>query len=173
MIKLADLIEQSIQPGEEVKMKNFLYRGSRDQINLYQNDYNVVGSKPGTIEGKGMLDTSNHPENKNRVVPFQWDQPDGIFEDEQEKIHTSLIGREFQTLEDIKKIASRLRQAGFVQSDIEAFVRSYLLPSVSEDLSAEDGFADSTPNRDSMGETVGWATITKPADPAERNIFYE
>lgn len=172
MIKLADLIEQSIQPGEETRMKNFLYRGSRDQINLYPNDYNVVGSKPGTIESKGMLDTSNHPENKNKVVPFQWDQPDGIFEDEQEKIHNSLIGREFQTLEDIKKMASRLRQAGFTQTHIETFVRTFLLPSVSEDLSAENGFADDTVNRDNMEETVGWVTITRPADPAERNIFH-
>ena len=173
MIKLADLIEQNIQPGEEVKMKNFLYRGSRDQINLYPNDYNVVGSKPGTVEGKGMLDTSDHPENKNKVVPFQWDQSDGLFEEEQGKIFNSLIGREFQTLEDVKKIASRLRQSGFVQSDIEAFIKTYLLPTVAEDLSAEDGFADSNINRDNMEETVGWATITKPADPAERNIFYE
>lgn len=125
MIKLADLLEFEEQPGEEVKMKNFLYRGSRDQINLYPNKYNVVGSKPGTVEG--MLDTSDHPENKNKVVPFQWQQSDGLFEDEQEHIFKSLIGREFQTLEDVKKIASRLRQAGFAQSDIEGFVKAYLL----------------------------------------------
>ena len=125
MIKLADLIKLNIQPSEKTRMKNFLYRGSRDQINLHPNDYNVVGSKPGTIEG--MLDTSDHPENKNRVVPFQWEQPDGLFEDEQEKIHQSLIGREFQTLEDVKKMAARLRQAGFTQSDIELFIKSYLL----------------------------------------------
>lgn len=125
MIKLADLLEFEKQPSEEVKMKNFLYRGSRDQINLYPNKYNVVGSKPGTIEG--MLDTSNHPENKNKVVPFQWQQSDGLFEDEQEHIFKSLIGREFQTLEDVKKIASRLRQAGFAQSDIEEFIKAYLL----------------------------------------------
>lgn len=125
MIKLSDLIKLDTQPGEETRMKNFLYRGSRDQINLHPNKYNVVGSKPGTIEG--MLDTSDHPENKNRVVPFQWEQPDGLFEDEQEKIHQSLIGREFQTLEDVKKMAARLRQAGFTQSDIEQFISMYLL----------------------------------------------
>lgn len=108
-------------------MKNFRYRGSRDQINLHPNDYNVVGSKPGTIEQEGMLDTSDHPENKNRVVPFQWNQPDGLFEEEQEQIFNALIGREFQTLEDVKKMASRLRQAGFTQSDIEKFIKTYLI----------------------------------------------
>ncbi len=127
MIKLSDLIKTQIQPSEKTRMKNFLYRGSRDQINLHPNDYNVVGSKPGTIEQEGMLDTSDHPENKNRVVPFQWDQPDGLFEEEQEQIFNALIGREFQTLEDVKKMASRLRQAGFTQSDIEKFIKTYLI----------------------------------------------
>lgn len=127
MIKLSDLIKKEIQPSEKTRMKNFLYRGSRDQINLHPNDYNVVGSKPGTIEQEGMLDTSDHPENKNRVVPFQWNQPDGLFEEEQEQIFNALIGREFQTLEDVKKMASRLRQAGFTQSDIEKFIKTYLI----------------------------------------------
>jgi hypothetical protein len=126
VIKLSDLIKTQIQPSEKSRMKNFLYRGSRDQINLHPNDYNVVGSKPGVI-GEEPLDTSDHPENKNRVVPFQWDQPDGLFENEQEKIIQNLIGREFQTLEDVKKMASRLRQAGFAQSDIEEFVKTYLI----------------------------------------------
>lgn len=114
-------------------MKNFLYRGSRDQIDIHPNRYNVVGSKHGTIEGKSPLDTSDHPENKNTSqrynngYPWSWDQPDGLFEDEQEAIHQALIGREFQTLEDVKKMASRLRQAGFAQSDIEAFIRTYLI----------------------------------------------
>jgi hypothetical protein len=43
------------------------------------------------------------------------------------KIHQALIGREFQTLEDIKKMCSRLRQSGFAQSDIDQFLRSYIL----------------------------------------------
>lgn len=121
-----------MQPSERSKMKNFLYRGSRDQINLHPNDYNVVGSKPGTIEGKGPLDTSDHPENKNSSQRFNngypWNVADagGIFENEQERIHQSLIGREFQTLEDVSKIASRLRQTGFAQSDIEEFVKTFL-----------------------------------------------
>lgn len=133
MIKLADLLEFEVQPSERTKMKNFLYRGSRDQINLHPNRYNVVGSKPGTIEGKGPLDTSDHPENKNTSQRYNnghpWNVPDagGIFEDDKETIHQALIGREFQTLEDVKKIASRLRQVGFAQSDIEEFIKTFLV----------------------------------------------
>jgi len=135
MMKLADLLELNRQPSEEVKMKNFLNRGSRDQINLYPNPYNVVGSKPGVIGEKGMLDTSDHPENKNTSqrynngYPWSFEDPSGIFEEDgsDERIHQSLIGREFQTLDDVAKIASRLRQTGFAQSEIEEFVKKYLI----------------------------------------------
>lgn len=134
VIKLSDLIKEfDIQPSEKAKMKNFLYRGSRDQIDIHPNRFNVVGSRPGTIEGKGPLDTSNHPENKNTSQIYNngypWNVPEvgGIFENEGERIFQALIGREFQTLEDVKKIASRLRQAGFAQSDIEEFIRTYLM----------------------------------------------
>jgi hypothetical protein len=132
MIKLSELVKD-LQPSEMSKMKNFLYRGSRDQINLHPNRYNVVGSKSGTIEGKGPLDTSDHPENKNSSQIFNngypWNVPDagGIFEDDQERVHQALIGREFETLEDLKKLASRLRQSGFAQSDIEGFIQNYLV----------------------------------------------
>lgn len=132
MIKLSDLIKRDVQPSEKSRMKNFLYRGSRDQINLHPNRFNVVGSKPGTIEGKGPLDTSDRPENTNTSQTYNngypWNVPEagGIFENEQEEIFQNLIGREFQTLEDVKKMASRLRQAGFVQSDIEEFIKTYL-----------------------------------------------
>lgn len=127
MKKLADLIKElDVQPGEESKMKNFLYRGSRDQIDLYQNPYNVVGSVPHTIEEKGMLQRTSPPENTNKVVPFEWDEPDGLFEKEQEKIYQSLIGRELQTLEDVRKVISRLKQAGFAQSEIEDFFRKFI-----------------------------------------------
>jgi len=133
MIKLSEVIKD-LQPSERSKMKNFLYRGSRDQINLHPNPYNVVGSKPGTIEGKGPLDTSNHPENKNTSqrynngYPWSFNDPSGIFEEEEiERISQALIGREYQTLEDIRKIASRLRQIGFTQSDIVEFVKAYLI----------------------------------------------
>jgi hypothetical protein len=69
----------------------------------------------------------NHPENTQYQVGKTFDDPSGMFEDggEVEKIQQTLIGREFQTLEDIKKMCSRLRQAGYAQSDIEQFLRSY------------------------------------------------
>lgn len=136
MMKLADLLELNTQPSEERKMKNFLNRGSRDQINLHINPYNVVGSKPGVIgQEEGMLDTSDHPENKNTSqrynngYPWSFEDPSGIFEENssEERIHQALIGREFQTLDDIAKMASRLRQTGFAQSEIEEFVKNYII----------------------------------------------
>ena len=68
-----------------------------------------------------------HPENTQYQVGKTFDDPSGMFEDggEVAKIQQTLIGREFQTLEDIKKMCSRLRQAGYAQSDIEQFLRSY------------------------------------------------
>ena len=70
-----------------------------------------------------------HPENTQYQVGKTFDDPSGMFEDDGEiaKIQQSLIGREFQTLEDIKKMCSRLRQSGYVQSDIDQFLRSYTL----------------------------------------------
>jgi translation initiation factor 2 beta subunit (eIF-2beta)/eIF-5 len=107
MIKLASLLEIDVQPSERARLKNFLYRGSRDQINLY----------------------TDHPENKEYQVGKSFDDPSGIFEDDGqiEKIQQSLIGREFQTLDDLGKMCSRLRQRGFTQSDIEEFLRTYIL----------------------------------------------
>jgi len=71
----------------------------------------------------------NHPENTQYQVGKTFDDPSGMFENEGEvgRIHQSLIGREFQTLEDIKKMCSRLRQSGFAQSDIGEFLRTYIL----------------------------------------------
>ena len=134
MIKLSDLIKEiEVQPSEKTRMKNFLYRGSKDQIDIHPNRFNTVRSKLGTVEGKGPLDTSDHPENKNTSQTYNngypWNVPEagGIFENEGERIFQALIGREFQTLEDVKKMASRLRQAGFAQSNIEEFIRTYLM----------------------------------------------
>ena len=132
MIKLSDLVDLTKQPSEEARMSNFLKRGSRDQMKVHTpseiditiNPYTVRGSEIGTIEGKGPLDTSDHPEDHNTSQRYNngypWNVPEagGIFENEQEKI--------FQNLEDVKKMASRLRQAGFVQSDIEEFIKTYL-----------------------------------------------
>lgn len=71
----------------------------------------------------------NHPENTQYQVGKTFDDPSGMFEDGGEiaKIQQSLIGREFQTLEDIKKMCSRLRQSGYAQSDIDQFIRAYTL----------------------------------------------
>ena len=71
----------------------------------------------------------NHPENTQYQVGKTFDDPSGMFEDEGQlgKMHQALIGREFQTLEDLSKMCSRLRQSGYVQSDIEEFLRTYIL----------------------------------------------
>ena len=70
-----------------------------------------------------------HPENTQYQVGKTFDDPSGMFEDGEQagKIQQALIGREFQTLEDIKKMCSRLRQSGYAQSDIDQFLRSYTL----------------------------------------------
>jgi hypothetical protein len=71
----------------------------------------------------------NHPENTQYQVGKTFDDPSGMFEDQGqlEKMQQALIGREFQTLNDLAKICSRLRQSGYVQSDIEEFLRTYIL----------------------------------------------
>jgi predicted XRE-type DNA-binding protein len=124
MIKLSELIDKEFQPSEKAKMKNFLNRGSRDQENVYK--------EPDIYED--MIDTSNHPEDHNmsngfnKGYPWDFEDPSGIYESEElNKIHQALIGREFQTLQDLAKITSRLRQRGFAQSDIEEFLRTYLI----------------------------------------------
>ena len=80
------------------------------------------------------LEPNGRPENRNANVgfnqgfPWSFDDPSGIFESEElNKIHQSLIGREFQTLQDLAKITSRLRQRGFAQSDIDEFLRTYII----------------------------------------------
>lgn len=128
MIKIAELVNLNYTvPSEEARMKDYLKRGSRDQINLHPNPYTVVGSSKGTIEGKGPLDTSKHPENKNSSqrfnngYPWSWDQPN-LFED----LHGSLIGREFETLADLKKMVIRLQSAGYADSEIKEFILNYI-----------------------------------------------
>ena len=83
---------------------------------------------------ESSLEPNGRPENRNANVgfnqgfPWTFDDPSGIYESEElNKIHQSLIGREFQTLQDLSKIASRLRQRGFTQSDIEEFLRTYTI----------------------------------------------
>jgi len=104
-------------------MSNFLYRGSREHNSEMQpNRFNVGDG--GTIEGKGMIQI-DHPENTQYQVGKSWEEPN-LFEDE--SIQDALLGREAQTLADLSKMASRLRQAGYVQSDIDTLVKSYMVP---------------------------------------------
>lgn len=127
-MKLSEFIEKEFQPSEKAKMKNFLRsRASRDQENVYK--------EPGTYEGKGPLDTSKHPENKNTSQRYNNGYPwalgnldtGGIFENEElDRIHQNLIGREFQTLQDLGKMVSRLQQSGFAHSDIVEFIKNYV-----------------------------------------------
>lgn len=129
MIRLSELMPLNIQPSEKSRMKNYLNRGSRDQINLHPNPFTVVGSQKGTIEGKGPLDTSNHPENKNSSqrynngYPWSWDQAN-LFEDED--IRGALIGREFQTMDDLRKMVIRLRERNYPDSVIKQFILDYI-----------------------------------------------
>jgi hypothetical protein len=128
MIKLSELVPITTQmPSEKARMKDYLKRGSRDQINLHPNPFTVAGSQKGTIEGKGMLDTSNHPEDHNTSqrynngYPWSWDQAN-LFED----LHGALIGREFETLSDLKKMVIRLKSAGYADSEIKEFILNYI-----------------------------------------------
>lgn len=119
MIKLSDLVEMQQQASEPAKLKNYLYRGSREQNSEMQPNRFNVGTG-GTVEEMDVLHT-DHPENKEYQVGKSWEEPN-LFEDMQ----NSLLGREFQTLEDLAKMASRLRQAGNAQSDIEGFILNYI-----------------------------------------------
>lgn len=119
MIKLSEFIDKEFQPSEKPKMKDFLKRASRDQNNVYK--------EPSIYEEPVI--TVDHPENTQYQVGKTFDDPSGMFEDDSQvgKIQQYLIGREFQTLEDVKKMCSRLRQAGYAQSDIEEFLRTYIV----------------------------------------------
>jgi hypothetical protein len=133
MIKLIDLVENDTVPGEKKRMQNFLNRGSVEQSKQWQPQQ--MHGRKGTIEGKGPL-TVKHPENTNSSQRYNNGYPSNIvnadpniFEDESEvdKIHQALVGREFQSLNDVGKMASRLRQAGYAQSEIEALVLNYII----------------------------------------------
>jgi hypothetical protein len=117
MIKLSDLIDLQVQPSEPTRMSNFLYRGSREQNSEMQpNRFNVGDG--GTVEEMDTL-TTDHPENKEYQVGKSWEEPN-LFEGGD--IQDVLLGREFQTLEDLARMASRLRQAGYTQDEINEFV---------------------------------------------------
>ena len=69
----------------------------------------------------------DHPENKEYQVGKTFNDPSGMFEETENKIQQALIGREFQTLDDLAKMVSRLRQTGIAQSDIEEFILKYII----------------------------------------------
>lgn len=143
MIKLADLLElqKSMQPSEESRMKNYVYGATLQQNTEMQPNRFNMGSG-GTIEGKGMIQT-DHPENKRYQVGMELGQEPNLFEDG--SMQDDLLGRELQTLEDLSKMASRLRQAGYAQSDINEYVIGWMQPS------------------EQMG--VGYAMKVRSADP--------
>ena len=144
MIKLIDLLEiqKTLQPGEEARMRNFTYGGTMHQSAEMQPNRFNVGSG-GTVEEMDNLVT-NHPENKEYQVGKSWEEPN-LFEDN--SIQDSLLGRELQTLEDLGKMASRLRQAGYTQSDIDNLIADYMTP------------------REQMG--IGYAMKVRSADTEE------
>lgn len=114
---LADLLELQIDPSEKSKMKNFAYKGTLQQnTEMQPNRFNMGAG--GTIEGKGMIQT-DHPENKEYQVGKSWDEP-SLFE--VDDLHDAILGREFQTLDDLAKMISRLRQAGYEQKELNDFI---------------------------------------------------
>ena len=142
MIKLGDLfdLQLSLQPGEESRMKNFVYGGTLQQNTEMQPNRFNVGSG-GTVEEMDMI-TVDHPENSQYQVGKSWEEPN-LFEDE--SIQDALLGREAQTLADLSKMASRLRQAGYAQSDITNLVIQYMT------------------QQEQIG--VGYVMKVRPADP--------
>ena len=117
MMKLADLIDLQVQPSEPTRMSNYLYRGSREQnTEMQPNRFNVGAG--GTVEEMDTL-TVGHPENKEYQVGKSWEEPN-LFEGGD--LQDVLLGREFQTLEDLAKMASRLRQAGYLDTEIGNFI---------------------------------------------------
>lgn len=153
MIKLIDLTELEMQPSERSRMKNFLYRGTRQQIaqakenkdEFIMEPYDDEGSttyskQKGTIEGKGMIQTDK-PYNKRRTVGWEWDELNTL-EEMFVSVKTALLGRELQTLESVKKIISRLKERGFSKKEVLIFILKYL---------------------EELDEVVGYANITKPS----------
>jgi len=127
VVKLTDIVESiyNLSPGEIPKMKNFLKRGTIDQMNLMQpyDDRSTNYSKmKGSIEQEGF--SVDHPENKETVVGWTWNQDDTI--DGDDKVDQAILSRELQTLQDVKKLIVRLLDAGYTISAIETFINGYI-----------------------------------------------
>lgn len=151
MIKLADLLELQMQPSEPSRMKNYLYRGTKEQIaqakeakdefimEPYDDEGSTTYSKmKGTIEEDPI--TTDHPENKRRVVGWEWDEMNTL--ESVDMVKNALLGRELQTLEDVKKIIDRLKARGFNKQEIVKYVMQYI---------------------DTLDETVGYVMKVKPS----------
>lgn len=151
MIKLADLIELQMQPGESTKMKNFLYRGNRDQIaqaeepimKPYDDEGSTTYSKmKGTVEEEPLV--VKRPENTQRIVTWNWKEDSTLEElgTDTADMKDALLGRELQTLQDVKKLIKRLKDRGYTRDTVIRYVMQYL---------------------DILDEDIAYATITKPA----------
>ena len=84
---------------------------------------------------------TDHPENKRRVVGWEWDEFNTLEEDSN-KIKQALLGRDLQTLEEVKKLIARLKQKGFSPTAVRRFLMDYL---------------------SALDEVVGYAMKTKPS----------
>ena len=121
MYKLSQLLELEIQPGEFSKMKNFLKRGSIHQMASYDDTSTNYHKQRGTIEDNLDVD---HPENKQKVVGWSWDEDDTI--DGDDNALSALTGRELQTLQDLKKLIARLLDAGYTMHEVEQTINTYI-----------------------------------------------
>jgi hypothetical protein len=82
-MKLADLLELNTQPSEEVKMKNYLKRASRDQADIFTTDH---------------PENTNSSQRYNNGYPWSFDDPSGIFEDEITELRQGLLNYLIQQL---------------------------------------------------------------------------
>lgn len=124
MYKLSQLLELVVQPGEASKMKDFLKRGTIDQMASYDNTSTSYSKQKGTIEEDDVPFHVDHPENKQKVVGWAWDEADTMEGDDNALI--ALTGRELQTLQDLKKMIARLLDAGYNMHEIEIAINTYI-----------------------------------------------
>lgn len=117
----------NLQPGEASKMRNFLKRGTIDQTKImepYDNTSTNYSKQRGTIGEDNVPFTVNHPENKQRVVGWSWDQADTLDGDKDASMAFS--GRDLQILQELKKIIARLFSSGYTMHEIELAINMYL-----------------------------------------------
>lgn len=113
MYSLHQLLELTMQPGEEMRMRDYLYgRGTRDQLKLFPDNNPQIEPKPWVT---------------NKVVGWSWDEPNTLEEMEDMKdVADAVLGRELQTLEDVRKIIKRLLDRGYEPAKIKAFILRYI-----------------------------------------------